>query len=200
MAGAIMKINLSKLEIILLITGVLLAFAGYQLRIPLLITLGLGLIPLVMILSGVEDIINRQAKWGITTHYSETYRGLAAIALGIIFVIAGMGIGAMVVAQAINREESLFGLIFSRPGYIILIIAAVAFLRGLAGVIGAVEWQESTSARISGFIERIAMSILAFLGLIGLGLGSLEIILPDVFRQLISVVWHSFLYLIGFKS
>ena len=104
-----------KLEISLLVTGLLIAVGGKELNVSILVTVGMGIVALVIALVGIEAIVTRQMKWGITQHYRETYQGIAAISLGSILLVAGIGLGAIVIVQAFHQETSLFEIIFFPP-------------------------------------------------------------------------------------
>ncbi len=124
--------NWNKVEIALLLGGCLVAVAGKEFGIPIVISIGMGMVAFDIALVGLESIVTRKMKWGITWYSSETYQGVAAISLGLILLTTGVGIGAMVIAQALHQEESLFELLFSRPGFVLLLVGGIMFLRGLA--------------------------------------------------------------------
>lgn len=190
--------NWSKLEIYLLIGGFVIAIAGNQLAVPILTSVGLGIVALAIVLVGLQAVITRKMEWAIKWYSHETYQGFAAIALGLIVVIFGIGVGAMVAAQALHREESFFALIFSRPGIVLLLIGAILFLRGLAGVIGAAEWNKTATSRLlNGVIERLVMLVSLLFGALLLILGAVEILAPSVFDWLVIFVWQTFLNLLG---
>lgn len=189
--------NWNKLEISLLAGGALIAVAGKEFGVPIATSIGVGIIALDIALVGLEGIITKNMKWGITQHYSETYRGIAAVALGLIMLTAGIGFGAMVIAQTLHQEQSLFELFFSRPGFALLLVGGIMLLRGLAGVIGAIEWDKNTLPRFGAMFERTASFFLFLLGLLLVVLGVLELIASNLFQQLISTGWKIFLQLLG---
>jgi len=185
--------NWDKLEISLLAGGALVAVAGGELGIPVATSIGVEIIALDIALVGLEGIVTKKMKWGINQHVSETYRGIAAVALGLIMLTAGLGSGAVVIAQALHQEQSLFELFFSRPGFLLLLIGGIMLLRGLAGMIGALEWSKNTLTRFGASLERLASLFLFLLGAVLLILGVFDIIAPNAFQQLISSGWRIFL-------
>lgn len=185
--------NWDKFEIGLLVSGALIAVAGAALGIPTLSSVGVGLFALDIAALGLEGILTRKMKWGITYYVSETYQGLAAVGLGLIMLVVGLGFGALVVAQAFNQQESLFEAIWSRPGLILLILGGLAFFRGVAGVIGAAEWDKPGLARVGAALERLASAFLVILGALVLALGGLELIAPGAFRSILGLVWQMLL-------
>lgn len=191
--------NRDKLEISLLVGGFLIAIAGKFLGLPIVVSIGIGIVSLDIALVGVEGIVTRKMTWGITIHTSETYQGIAAVSLGLILLIAGIGFGALVIAQAFHTEQSLLELVFSRPGFLFLLIGGVMLLRGLAGVIGALEWNKNALTRFGAILERVASLFLFLLGAVLLILGAFDIIAPKAFQQLISAGWRIFLGLLGVR-
>lgn len=182
--------NWTKLEVFLFVGSGLAVLAGNQFGIPMLISIGIGVIGFDVALFGLQAIVTRKMNWGVPRQYTETYQGIAAMSLGLIMVIAGLGIGAMAIAQALDREESFIELLFSRPGFVLLLIGGVMLLRGLAGVIGALEWNESALAGFGAIFQRLGGLLLASLGSAFLLLGALDVIAPAVFQQLISTGWQ----------
>jgi hypothetical protein len=85
--------NWDKLEISLLAGGALVAVAGGELGIPVATSIGVEIIALDIALVGLEGIVTKKMKWGITWYTHETYQGLAAISLGAIMLILGIGAG-----------------------------------------------------------------------------------------------------------
>ncbi len=184
------------LEIALFVGGALLAVAGEQFGLPIVSTLGMGLIALDMVVVGLEFVLTRRAKWAITRYYSETYQGMAAVALGVILMTGGLGLGALAAAKALHQEDSLYDLLLSRPGYIMLPLGGIMFMRGLAGAIGAMEWQKSGLACISTALERLGGAGLALLGTLVAVLGGLELVAPAAFHSLLAAAWQMLLALL----
>lgn len=177
----------------LIAAGFLVAVGGKVLGNSVIISFGVGIVALDVALLGLEGVVTRRVKWGITQHYYETYQGLAATSLGIIMMIAGIGVGAIVVAEAIHQEQFLFEILWSHPWFILLMIGGMLFLRGLAGTIGAQEWNKTLSSRISGIFERLGSAFLGILGITGLILGTLNLLAPAAFHQLMSSLWQMIL-------
>lgn len=190
--------NWNKLEIFLFAGGGLVFLAGNQFGIPVLTSVGVGIIAFDIALVGLEGIVTRKMDWGVPRYYTETYRGIAAISLGLIMAFTGLGIGAMVIAQALGQEESLIELLFSRPGFVLLPIGGIMFLRGLAGGIGALEWNESALARFGAIFYRLGGLLLATLGSALLLLGAMDILAPSLFQQLVSTGRQILLRMAGF--
>jgi hypothetical protein len=187
--------NWNKLEIVTLVGGFAIAALGKYTNQPLIISIGIGVVALAFVLVGLEAVITRKMKWGITMYTHENYRGIAAVALGLIIIMAGFGFGVLDYAQATHQGESLFGLLFSRPGPILLIVGGVFFLRGLAGVIGSPDWNKSMTTRIlNGIVERLAMLVFLLLGLVILLAGAMNLFMPAMFSQLMSTLGKMLLH------
>ena len=181
--------NWDKIEITTLAIGFSLAALGNYIKQSLLISVGLGIVALGFTLVGVEAVVTRKMKWGITMYTHENYQGLAAIALGQIIILAGLGFGVLDYIQATHQEESFFGLLFSRPWPILLLVGGILFLRGLAGVIGSPDWNRSGTTRVlNGILERLAMLILLLAGLVLIASGALNLLMPALFDRLISLL------------
>ncbi len=185
------------LEIVLFLGGAALVVAGEQLGLPILSALGMGLIALDMLVVGLEFALTRRAKWAINKYYAETYQGIAAVALGVILMTGGLGLGAVAAAKVLHQEESLYDLLLSRPGYIMLPLGGIMFMRGLAGAIGALEWQKSGLACITTAIERLAGAGLALAGTVVVALGGFELAAPAAFHAMMGAAWQALLALLG---
>jgi len=187
-----------RLEVGLLGVGILTAVVGKLLGLPLMISIGSGMFALVFVVTGLEGIVTRKMTWAIKWYSHETYGGVAAMALGALLVIAGLGFGALVAAQAVHQEQTLLALFFSRPGPVLLLLGGVMLLRGLGGVIGAAEWDQSAVSRfMNGCLERAAMSLLMLSGAALLFAGVLEIVAPSGFDRLVTFGWHTLLGVLG---
>ncbi len=187
----------TKVEIIILAVGTLVATAGGLLSISEITSLGLGFIVLDIAVVGLDGVATGRMKWGDFQYVSETYQAPAAISQGIMMMIAGIVIGAFLVAQALHQEQALFDALWSHPWFILLMVGGVLILRGVTGTFGALEWSRTAKSSLRGLFEGIASALLGILGIIILCLGALNLLAPTAFHWLINAVWQAFLGLLG---
>lgn len=186
---------LGKVQIILLITGALLAFASDWLKMSQLLPVGMALIGGSVLFMGLETILTRKIKWYRDRYYYERYSGAAAVALGFLLSVAGLILIAYSIAAFFGRETALIDLVLARYGIFIFLLSLFYFLRGLAAAIGYENPAKTLNDRMAKGFDRLLGFISFLLGLLGMGIGVFQFFFPEPFHAMIRSLFQTILHL-----
>lgn len=180
---------LRNLIIIIGLVAIGLAVLSNYYESVLLTFIVLFLFAITSLLIGIEAIINREII--LISRYSrrlnETYRGIAAIAHGITFIIMSLFLGIISILYYQNSGDNVFTYFIKRPGAILLIIGIYMFSFSVIAFAGYKEQNQTT--KFVYYIDLIASRLLPGIILLAWAiafilLGIIEIVNPQYFDSL----------------
>jgi hypothetical protein len=176
------------LQIIFGLLGILLAFVGDRLSMPILINAGIAYIGLASIAIGWEAILTRYIKLGSRRRGTRsTYTGLAAVMHGIQFNLLGLFVIGLGFFTDFNAGREVFLRFVRRPGLPLMLIGALMLMQAIIVLSGSLEerqgrrWTVIMNLVISRLLPGI---ILVVIGLGALGLGMFEFVAPAAFDEM----------------
>lgn len=176
------------LQIIFGVLGILLAFGGDRLSMPILTNLGSASFGLASIAVGSEAILTRHIRFGSRLRGTrETYTGLAAILHGVQFNLLGLFLIGLGIFTDFNAGREMFLQFVRRPGLPLLLIGALLLMQSIIAFSGALEDKQGERwvAILNMLFSRLLPGlILVVIGLGALGLGFFEFVAPAAFDQL----------------
>ncbi len=176
------------LQIVFGVLGILLAFGGDRLAMPILLYAGVACFGLASIAIGWEAIITRQIRLGSRRRGTrETYTGLAAVLHGVQFNLIGLFLIGLSFSTYINNGREIFLQFVRRPGVPLLIIGALCLMQAVISLTGSREQKQGPRwmVVVTLFAARLLPGIvLIVIGVGAVWLGAFEIIAPDSFDEL----------------
>jgi hypothetical protein len=173
------------IQIVLILLGLGLAFAGFKLNIPVLQDLGIAFLGVFSIVIGWEAIITRRIMIGSRRHGSRRlYTGTAAVLQGAQFNILGFFLIVIAILLFLNADPKVLGQQIARhPGWLLVVLGVIFLTQAVIVFIGE---KLAENARWSVLLDLIVLrllpgGILVVLGLAALGLGLFEMLLPNAF-------------------
>jgi hypothetical protein len=178
----------STLQIIFILFGILLAFGGDRLSMPVLTNLGVACFGLASIAIGWEAILTRYIRLGSRRRGTRTtYTGLAAILHGIQFNLLGLFFLGLGIFTDFTAWRQVFLQFVRRPGLPLMLIGALLLMQSIIAFSGSLEdrlgerWVVILNLVISRLLPGL---ILVVVGLGALGLGFFEFVAPAAFDQM----------------
>lgn len=176
------------LQIIFGLLGILLAFGGDRLSIPLLTYAGVVCFGLASIAIGWEAIITRHIKFGSRSRGTrETYTGLAAMAQGVQFNLIGLFLIGIAITVYFNTGRGIVLQMVRRPGLALMLFGFVCLLQAVIALSGSLEqkqgprWIVIMNLGVSRLLPGI---ILVVIGVGATGLGLFEFVAPNAFDEM----------------
>lgn len=176
------------IPLILIVLGLLLAFGGSQLDMPLLLNAGLSCLGLAMIAMGWDAILTQHIVIGSRRRGSRrTYKGLAAILQGVQFNIIGLCMIGVAFLMFTNTSPESFGTqIARRPGFALIALGIVFLIQAAVLFIGH---EVSDRSSFGYALDLVAARLLPGLILFALGAGAIwlglfEITAPGAFDEM----------------
>jgi hypothetical protein len=125
----------------------------------------------------------------------ESYRGIAAVPLGLAGCIGGAALLAAVLAHAAGASfDSMRALVIARPSCALLPIGSILMLAGLGVVIGFAGKGDRGKGPIFNALlsapTRLGGLIVMAWGVAALGLGGFELLWPEAFDRAWAVFWR----------
>jgi hypothetical protein len=168
---------------------VLFILLGQWFSWELLAYTGFGLMGLLAIVIGLEALLTRRLIQ--VSQYDrradETYVGIAAMAQGVIFIIIGLFFIGLALAAYKNSGRELFLHFVRNPGLALLVFGLFLLMTAISAFVGTVEDKEG--GRFEVYLTLLTSRLLPGLILVALatgtlGLGLLEITLPETFDKI----------------
>ena len=177
------------IQILLGLLGVLLAFGGDKLSLPILTDAGMACFGLMAMVIGWEAIVTRRIVLGRRRHGNrQTYSGLPAILQGVQLNLMGLfliGVALMIYLRADGRAVVLQ--MARRPGLALIIFGMLCLMQAGISIPGPLEmgqgprWIVILNLMISRLLPGL---ILVGIGIAAVGLGLFEIFAPKTFDAL----------------
>jgi hypothetical protein len=175
------------LQIIFGVLGLLLAFGGDRLSLPILFYGGVACFGLASIAIGLEGIITRRIVLRRRRRgSSSTYTGVAAILQGIQFNIIGLFLLGIAWMMYWNNSREILQQFARRPGLPLLGFGAVCLMQAMIAITGSHEMKQGPRwvVILSLFTARLYPGLLLIvIGLGAMGLGLFEIAAPAAFDE-----------------
>ncbi|NJC96400.1 MAG: hypothetical protein C3F07_08435 [Anaerolineales bacterium] len=176
----------TKSQLVVFGIGLLLAFAGEKLSMPILTYGGISLFGIAAFLIGMEAAITRRIVLG-RRRYDETYLGIAAYAQGVQFMIVGVFLIGISFLAYFDTGRDLFLHFVRRPGTVSLTLGIYCLMQAVIAIAGYEEQKQGTRwiVLLNFFTSRLLPGvILIVIGLGFAGLGLFEIVAPAAFDNL----------------
>jgi uncharacterized membrane protein len=176
------------LQIIFGLLGILLAFGGDRLAMPLLTYAGVVCFGLASIAIGWEAILTRYIRIGSRRRGTrETYTGLAAILHGVQFNLIGLFLIGVSFVVYFNTGRGIVLQFVRRPGLPFMLFGALCLMQAVITLTGARElrqgprWIVILNLAVSRLLPGI---MLVVIGIGATGLGWFEIVAPNAFDEM----------------
>jgi hypothetical protein len=176
------------LQIIFGVLGILLAFGGDRLSMPILLYAGVACFGLASIAIGWEAIIMRHIQLGSRRRGTgETYTGLAAVLHGVQFNLIGLFLIGLSLSTYINNGREIVLQFVRRPGVPLLLFGALCLMQAIISLTGSHELKQGPRWMVAMnlFAARLLPGIILIV--IGVGaawLGVFEVIAPGAFDEM----------------
>ena len=175
------------LQIIFGVLGLLLAFGGDRLSMPILFYGGVACFGLASIAIGLEGIVTRRIVLRRRRRgSSSTYTGVAAILQGIQFNIIGLFLLGIAWMMYWNNSREILQQFARRPGLTLLGFGAICLMQAMIAITGSQEMKQGPRwvVILSLFTARLYPGLLLIvIGLGAMGLGLFEIAAPTAFDE-----------------
>lgn len=173
----------STIQILLVLLGLLLAFAGGKLSIPFLLDAGIAVLGLAAIVIGWGAIITRRLATGSRRHGSRyVYRGIAAVFQGIQLNILGLFLIVIAAMMYMNANPRAMGVQMARhPGLPLVILRIIVLMQSAVVFIGYQQGGQWNMLIDLILLRLLPGIILVVIGIGLLGLGLFEITAPTAF-------------------
>ncbi len=172
--------------IALLIGAAVLFAVGEQYPESPVLTIGLGLLGLGVIISGVDSILTREAIFQYEeTTTTDTYTGFSAVVWGICFVLIGLAILGASVTHGLGVDKLVLASITQHPGLALVYGSGVAFTFAIPGIIGSHEQRRSKLALFVSLPGRFFWLLILMAAIAMLLLGVLDLIAPSFVAALV---------------
>ena len=175
------------IQIVFGLLGLLLAFGGDRLSMPVLFYGGVACFGLASMAIGSEAIITRRIVLGRRRRGSRsTYTGVPAILQGVQFNIIGLFLLGIAWVMYWNNSREIFLQFARRPGLPLLLFGAVCLMQAIITVTGSHELKQGPKwvVILSLFTARLYPGLLLIVvGLGAMGLGLFEIAAPTAFDE-----------------
>ncbi|HEU0297069.1 MAG TPA: hypothetical protein VFR47_30295 [Anaerolineales bacterium] len=180
------------LQIVFGILGILLAWGGDKLSLPILTYAGIACFGLAASALGWEAIFTQQIQLGSRRRGNrQTYTGIAAVLHGIQFNLIGLFLIGISLVIYLNEQDQISGRgIFlqfvRRPGIPLLVLGMLLLMQAVITLTGSHElrqgprWVVIMNLLVSRFLPGV---ILVVLGLGAMWLGTVEIMAPEAFDE-----------------
>ena len=175
----------STLQIIFTLLGILLAFGGDKLSIPILSNLGIACLGLASLAIGWEAILTRYIRLGSRRSGTrQTYTGLTAILHGIQFNLLGLFLVGLGIFTDFTAWREVFLQFVRRPGLALMLIGVLCLMQAVISFSGSLEdrngprWGVILNLVVSRLLPGI---ILLVIGVGSMGLGMFEFVAPAAF-------------------
>lgn len=176
------------IQIVLGLLGLLLAFSGNRLSMPILLYAGVVCFGLAAMVVGGEAIFTRHIVLGNRRRgTSETYTGAAAMAQGFQFNSIGLFLIGIAVAMYFNAGDSIFQSMVRRPGLPLVVIGIVCLMQSVISFSGfreqrdGAQWMVTLNLLVSRMLPGL---ILLVIGLGAMGFGLFEVVAPNAFDEM----------------
>ncbi|MBN1121106.1 MAG: hypothetical protein JXJ17_08510 [Anaerolineae bacterium] len=175
--------QLSTLELILVIGGIVIMAAGWRLSILLVLNIGLLIVGLGLIVGAAGTIVERRVSFSDSeVGRTDSYSGVGAIAWGVVFGLLGVGIVTLGIVRLIGAGGYVTFCIRERPGIGLILGGLLLAIFGFPSLIGSHE-EGGDFLRFWGSVPRRIFGVLiVVVGLAAIALGVIEIARPDVFN------------------
>ncbi|HTP10611.1 MAG TPA: hypothetical protein VMP08_20295, partial [Anaerolineae bacterium] len=169
-----------KLIMIALLIGAAVLFGlGEQYPESPVLPIGVGLLGLGVIISGVDSIITREAIFQYEeSTTTDTYTGFSAVVWGICFVLIGLAILGAGVVHGVGADKLVLNFLGQYPGLALIYGSIVAFTFAIPGIIGSHEQRQSRWAIFISIPGRFFWLFIMVVAIAVLALGVLALISP----------------------
>ena len=175
-------------QVIFFVLGILLAFGGDGLSMPLLTNAGVVCFGLASMAVGWEAILTRHIVLGRRRSGTrQTYTGIPAILQGIQFNLIGFFLIAIAGMVHFDSGREIFLQFVRRPGLPLGVVGLLVLLQSLVMFLGYRELNEGPGWTVTVnllFSRMLPGVILLVLGLVAAGLGLFEFVAPNAFDEM----------------
>jgi hypothetical protein len=176
------------IQLTLGLLGLLFAFTGDKLSLPILFYIGIGCFGLTSMAVGWEAILTRRIVLGRRRHANqETYTDIPAMFQGMQFNLFGLFLTTLAILIYFNNGREAFLQMVRHPGLPLMLFGALCLMQAAISIVGPHESKEGPRwiTILNLLVLRLLPGlILIGIGLIAVGLGFFEVIAPTAFDQM----------------
>jgi hypothetical protein len=178
----------TRIQIALGLLGLLLAFGGDRLSIPLLFYTGVACFGMTSMAIGWEAIVTQQIVGGRRRSGNRgTYTGVPAIFQGVQFNLIGLFLIIVAVMIYTNTDgRAVFLQMVRRPGVPLIFLGGLCLMQAVITLSGSLEMKHGPRWEVILNLLAARMlpgTILIVMGLGAMGLGLFEILAPNTFDE-----------------
>ena len=174
------------IQVVFIVLGLLLAFGGNRLSMPILFYGSLACFGLASLAIGLEGIFTGRIVLGSRRHNKRTYTGVPATLQGVQFIFIGLCLIGIAWMMYWNNGREIIQQFARRPGLPLLILGVVCLMQAVIAIIGSHELKQGSRwfVILSLLISRMYPGLLLIVvGVSAIGLGLFEIAAPAAFDE-----------------
>lgn len=180
---------LSWVTISLLALGILAFYLETEFELPNVIQLSAGLLGASSILWGLEELLNHRSLYSFSWHSSEKRQILltvGSIATSLLRFLIGIGLLIISLLGFLGVGSQSVNFIRTRPGIAIVFAGALGITYGIQQFFEQKNTADTLRFRLESFFQRFFSIFLMLLSFFLLGAGIIEILFPDLFKQILA--------------
>ncbi|HET9908236.1 MAG TPA: hypothetical protein VFQ23_16410 [Anaerolineales bacterium] len=178
----------STIQIVFVVLGLLLAYGGDRLSMPILFYGGMACFGLAAMAIGAEGIFTQRIVLGRRRRRTTTtYTGIPAVLQGVQFSLIGLFFIAISGLLYLNIGRDIFVQFVRRPGFPLVILGSACLLQAVIAIMGSHEIKQGPRwvVILSLFTARLYPGLLLIvIGLAAIGAGLFEIAAPAAFDEM----------------
>jgi len=181
-----------KIELSLIIGGIVLAGLGSQWTINILISLGVFLLGTGLLIGGINALLRPNFGFWHHDKINEWLRGVILWIWGVIWVLGGLWALLIALVILLGKGEIAQAYIFRHPGILILSIGIALLGKGITNMFEPMGDSSSIGEILQRLPSRIGGFLLVLLSIALIVLGLFETFTPIGFDALISSMFNIF--------
>ncbi len=177
--------------ILLLALGILAFYLETEFELPNGIRLGAGLLGASSILWGLEELFNHRSIYSLSWQKGEkrqTLLTIGSIATSLLRFMIGVGLLIISLLGFLGVGSQSVNFIRTRPGIVIVFAGALGITYGIQQFFEKKNAPDTFRFRLERFFQRFFSLLLMLLSLFLLGAGIIEILHPELFKQILNAL------------
>jgi len=171
--------------------GIIAFYLESEFELPNGIRLGASLLGVSSIIWGLEELLNHRSLYSFSWQKGEkqqTLMTIGSIATSLLRFLIGIGLLIISLLGFIGIGSQAVDFFKTRPGIGIVFAGALGFTYSIQQFFMQKSASESLKLRLEKFFQRLFSAILALLSLLLLAVGTIEILHPELFNQILNAL------------